>query len=914
MKKKLTLLLLALVTSLGAWADGLLVSTTESASAEYQYKIFCRNASTYYLGNTTNATNSGADYGLFAFFKDTSGDYTDGYYIYSIFEGKWVTYTPAASYTEGQDKISLTTEKPSVPWNIAADNTDNKYYDIRAFKTDKSVEDMSWNWHGGAEYNTSHTMGFYGYTDGNSGWGIVLVGGSGSPVADRKVVAIYNRTPNGNEYPITSSVNGSGRVLSSNSTSATPQLFVLRQNGIDDNGEAKYNLQKAEADGNFFSNDGTTPQANTYSATSSDFVFLNTSCPFISNYSAFLKDGTSIATSNYNLMARATYYGCIHSKNNNAVFDGWTSNSNSNNKIQFYYSDSDWNGLWSVKEQSYDAWQVVVLGTTSGGSVTYSGSALISGGATTQSNNGIYVLNATPLASNFTPAAVDGCCSDPTVSVDADRKLIKVTYVDYTESVNTLENTPIGIGYPSLTARTTLQSAIDGFNATSKRAADYASLYTACNTFNNTSDIALPETGKVYVKSSSTTAYLENVDGTLTISTTPSATALNNLWVVRSGQKLQSAADFTKYLTYEAAGLNTTGVDWTISKGTGWPYIAMYNSTMGGNGRYVGSNGSSEFGAYGTDATNYWGSGKTQASGWSTDFKFVESSDYALYTVNITSVPSTSSPTVTYNATAYSTGADFIAPTTLSVSDLTVTDVDGFTKSVSIDGNTINVTYSGFIRIKGVSSGKYMSGNTYEKGSGTYRLGQTSEANASTIFYLDGNKLLSYTTGYYATNTCEPGSLNSTPSTYVFTPDGEEFKIAGNGAYLYSWDVTHECFDRNGTTYATQCHMKVEKVTSLPITMHEVDGAYYATINLPVAVTLPSGLSAYSATASGDVLTLTKVVEGDVLAANQPVILYSESNVTSLDIASTAGTEAASNELSGTTYSMAQQCRASRLI
>ena len=49
----------------GVKADGLKVSTTESASAEYQYKIFCRNASTYYLGNTTNATNSGADYGLF---------------------------------------------------------------------------------------------------------------------------------------------------------------------------------------------------------------------------------------------------------------------------------------------------------------------------------------------------------------------------------------------------------------------------------------------------------------------------------------------------------------------------------------------------------------------------------------------------------------------------------------------------------------------------------------------------------------------------------------------------------------------------------------------------------------------------------------------------------------------------------
>lgn len=209
-----------------------------------------------------------------------------------------------------------------------------------------------------------------------------------------------------------------------------------------------------------------------------------------------------------------------------------------------------------------------------------------------------------------------------------------------------------------------------------------------------------------------------------------------------------------------------------------------------------------------------------------------------------------------------------------------------------------------FIRIKGARSGKYMTGNTYNKG-GANRLGQSSEANASTIFYLDGNKLLSYTTGFYVTATCEPGTVGSTPSTYEFTPDGtaiDEFKIAGNSAYLYSWVDTYDCFDRNGSTYADQCHMKVEKVTSLPITMRPgtKDGAYYATINLPVAVTIPSGLSAYSATADGTVMTLTKVVEDGVLAANQPVILYSKSDFDELAIATTAGTTAGSNELEGT--------------
>ena len=707
--KKVLLFFFALLTGVsGAWADGLKVSTTVSASAEYQYKIFCRNASTYYLGNTTNATNSGTDYGLFAFFADNSGDYTNGYYIYSIFEGKWVSYEAAASYSGGKNKISLVADKPSVPWNISEDNSDNKYYDIRAFKTDKTVADVSWNWHGGAASNTSNTMGFYSYTDDNSGWGIVLAGGSGSPVADRKVVAIYNRNTDNNEYPITSTTESSGsfRVLSSNSTTATPQLFILRQNGIDTNGEAKYQLQKAEADGKYFRNDNSTPKGNSYTTSPSDFIFLNDACHFLSRYSNILKDGTSITASPYyNLMARGTYYGCIHSKNNNEVFDGWTSNDNSNGKIQFYYANNNWNGRWAVKEQSYTAWQVIITGAA-GGSITYKGSSLLSGATTTQSNNGIFVINSasTPTTSDFTINNVDGYLTDPSISFDINRKLIKVTYTEYAAIYNTitafLENTPEGIGYPTAATRATLQSAIDAFDASSKVTSDLVTLNTAFTAFQNTTDVNIPELGKVYtiqsyVKSPSRTAYLENVSGTFTISTDASATKLNNLWIVRKNGNdltLQSAADLSKYLTYESTGIATTAAVWVASKGTEWPYIALYNSTMG-DGRYLGCDASGELGKFGTNTTNYWGTDPVQASGWSTDFKFVESEDYALYKVKII-YPTGSTPTVTYSETAYSNGGDFVAPTTLTIGDLTVSEISGYTPTVTIDGDVVYVNYN----------------------------------------------------------------------------------------------------------------------------------------------------------------------------------------------------------------------------
>lgn len=159
--RKLLLLFIALLTGVsGAWADGLLISTTESASAEYQYKIFCRGENAYFLGNTTNATNSGVDYGLFAFYSAAADGYTNGYYIYSIFNGKWLSYEAKASYGEGdrgKNKVSLVATKAEAnPWHIAADNTDDKYYDILAFQTDKAVDAngyAAWNWHGGVNQN-----------------------------------------------------------------------------------------------------------------------------------------------------------------------------------------------------------------------------------------------------------------------------------------------------------------------------------------------------------------------------------------------------------------------------------------------------------------------------------------------------------------------------------------------------------------------------------------------------------------------------------------------------------------------------------------------------------------------------------------------------------------------------------------
>ena len=176
-----------------------------------------------------------------------------------------------------------------------------------------------------------------------------------------------------------------------------------------------------------------------------------------------------------------------------------------------------------------------------------------------------------------------------------------------------------------------------------------------------------------------------------------------------------------------------------------------------------------------------------------------------------------------------------------------------------------------------------------------------------TIWYYDGTYMHNYSNGYAAVkddssmlgvataagvagttiafqkaSQTEWGSLNLKFATnrYLYANNGYTDAADGSSGLGYNWNVT--------------------AVTTLPISMNEVSGDYFSTIKLPVAVVIPEGLFAYSATVDDDVLTLTKVVENGVLAANIPVILYSASDVTSLVVSDKTGVSPEDNALSGT--------------
>lgn len=80
-----------------------------------------------------------------------------------------------------------------------------------------------------------------------------------------------------------------------------------------------------------------------------------------------------------------------------------------------------------------------------------------------------------------------------------------------------------------------------------------------------------------------------------------------------------------------------------------------------------------------------------------------------------------------------------------------------------------------------------------------------------------------------------------------------------------------------------------------------VPAAGYATLNVPFAVTLPQGVTAYGVTsASNNAVGLTPLT-GNTLSANTPVVLKADAATYSLPIATTAGAEIAGNKLNGTT-------------
>ncbi|MBQ7443881.1 MAG: hypothetical protein IJS59_08485, partial [Bacteroidaceae bacterium] len=215
------------------------------------------------------------------------------------------------------------------------------------------------------------------------------------------------------------------------------------------------------------------------------------------------------------------------------------------------------------------------------------------------------------------------------------------------------------------------------------------------------------------------------------------------------------------------------------------------------------------------------------------------------------------------------------------------------------------VPTSGFLRIKSsalqVSTQPYLIGENHATQTARAAFNASPTDNKD-IWYFDGTNLYNYGNGGYpAVNNSNflgvATTAGATAAAVAFEDNGtSEFgvlsiKLFGNTRYLFT--NTGLYTDAGGAKNANGYSFNVEAVTSLPVT---ITSAGYATLYAPVALTIPTGVTAYTATDMGEYLTLT-AVEGSIIPANTGVILAGEATTYNFGI--TTGGNAEGNALTG---------------
>ena len=176
----------------------------------------------------------------------------------------------------------------------------------------------------------------------------------------------------------------------------------------------------------------------------------------------------------------------------------------------------------------------------------------------------------------------------------------------------------------------------------------------------------------------------------------------------------------------------------------------------------------------------------------------------------------------------------------------------------------------------------------------------------SSIFYYDGGKLISYQKGTYVN---ENGGIRGLQAVGVYEGDKTNIKVVGtndedeNICTIAAPSYMH-AKESNGIYYVDNCgatatcdnddhNFILEEVTSLPVT---ITSAGYATWYAPVAVELPTGVTAYTITIDGDY-----AITGDgfkTVPANTGVILAGAQGT--YDLAITTTTDEVESILEGT--------------
>lgn len=313
-----------------------------------------------------------------------------------------------------------------------------------------------------------------------------------------------------------------------------------------------------------------------------------------------------------------------------------------------------------------------------------------------------------------------------------------------------------------------------------------------------------------------------------------------------------------------------------------------------------------------------WAGGANSASAW----KFVKVNDYEAGRVSLNSVLSgvPSDASVADNAigtnpgqvntemtldelkTAVTTRNEAVATATTAKAGEDVAAMEtAYTALVAAKAAipaTNAIEANKYYRLKGCASSTYA---VAANAGAQMTMATLSDDNkATTIFYLDGNKLLSYSNGYYVYQTREIGALDNS-CTWTISPNTSKLgtmtlKAGGTTNNVDTWMYDNFTkvgkVDRNGQLAGDNTNWYIEAVDKLPVS---ISAARYATIYAPVALTIPAGVEAYAAEFTDGKVMLTPV-EGTI-PANTGVVL--EGNKGTYDFAITTTDANVNSALSG---------------
>lgn len=237
-----------------------------------------------------------------------------------------------------------------------------------------------------------------------------------------------------------------------------------------------------------------------------------------------------------------------------------------------------------------------------------------------------------------------------------------------------------------------------------------ANLYAAYVAYNSLA-FSLPEVGHLYrIKSyvtaqlsSTSPAYVMNVDGNLTMAKEKSANELENLWIACQNESgkyyFQSAVGDGKMLNHSSASSATPSY-FTISTGQVKDPLtfALHSANLNGGRFLSGGYRDSAYKLGNAIGSGFYAASQTQSGDFSTDFVFEENTDYHIYNIAITGIPTGFIAQATIDGKTAGNGGSIVLQDELNVGNLAskvqATEIAGYNYTLNYNDGTVTIAYA----------------------------------------------------------------------------------------------------------------------------------------------------------------------------------------------------------------------------